>query len=155
MFWTSFRGRPGRRRMGAAAVRSCNGGLVRKCSGSRPACTRKRYELPSIGTTTAWCSSRSSSAVATTASPKMSAHSPKPRLPVNDHRAAPDGLGCFTAAPAPACTSASSPAVGKASVKLPQFRAVNTVLSNLKTALCGTYRAFDFVKYAPRYLAEA
>jgi hypothetical protein len=27
--------------------------------------------------------------------------------------------------------------------------------SNLKTALCGTYHAFDFVKYAPRYLAEA
>jgi len=44
---------------------------------------------------------------------------------------------------------------GKASVKLPQFRAVDTVLSNLKTALCGTYHAFDFVKYAPCYLAEA
>jgi len=44
---------------------------------------------------------------------------------------------------------------GKDSVKLPQFRAINTVLSNLKTALCGTYHAFDFVKYAPRYLAEA
>jgi hypothetical protein len=39
---------------------------------------------------------------------------------------------------------------GAASVKLPQFKAVNTVLSNLKTALGGTYHAFDFVKYAHR-----
>lgn len=44
---------------------------------------------------------------------------------------------------------------GKASVKLPQFRAVNTVLGNLKNALCGTSHAFDFAKYAHRYLAEA
>ena len=42
-----------------------------------------------------------------------------------------------------------------ASVKLPQFKAVNTLLGNLKTALSGTYHAFDFVKYAHRYLAEA
>jgi ribosomal protein L37AE/L43A len=44
---------------------------------------------------------------------------------------------------------------GKASAKLPQFKAVNTLLSNLKTALTGTYHAFDFAKYAHRYLAEA
>jgi ribosomal protein L37AE/L43A len=43
---------------------------------------------------------------------------------------------------------------GKASVKLPQFRAVNTLLGNLKTAIGGTYHAFDFAKYAHRYLAE-
>ena len=43
---------------------------------------------------------------------------------------------------------------GAASVRLPQFAAVNTVLSNLKTALSGTYHAFDFAKYAHRYLAE-
>ena len=43
---------------------------------------------------------------------------------------------------------------GKASVKLPQFQAVNTVLSNLKTAMAGTYHAFKFAKYAHRYLAE-
>jgi hypothetical protein len=30
-----------------------------------------------------------------------------------------------------------------------------TVLGNLKTALSGTYHAFDFAKYAHRYLAEA
>ncbi|MGH8865850.1 MAG: IS1595 family transposase [Burkholderiales bacterium] len=44
---------------------------------------------------------------------------------------------------------------GAASVKLPQFKAINTVLGNLKTALTGTYHAFDFAKYAHRYLAEA
>lgn len=43
---------------------------------------------------------------------------------------------------------------GKASVKLPQFKAVNTLLGNLKTAISGSYHAFDFVKYAHRYLAE-
>jgi hypothetical protein len=43
---------------------------------------------------------------------------------------------------------------GKASVETPQFKAVNTVLSNLKTALSGTYHAFKFAKYAHRYLAE-
>ena len=44
---------------------------------------------------------------------------------------------------------------GKASTKLPQFKAINTLLGNLKTALEGTYHAFDFAKYAHRYLAEA
>jgi ribosomal protein L37AE/L43A len=43
---------------------------------------------------------------------------------------------------------------GPDSVKLPQFKAINTVLGNLKTALSGTYHAFDFAKYAHRYLAE-
>jgi hypothetical protein len=44
---------------------------------------------------------------------------------------------------------------GRASSPNPEFRAVNTVLDNLKTAISGTYYAFDFAKYAPRYLAEA
>ena len=44
---------------------------------------------------------------------------------------------------------------GKASTEMPQFRAVNTFLGNLKRALGGTYHAFDFAKYAHRYLAEA
>lgn len=43
---------------------------------------------------------------------------------------------------------------GRASVELPQFRAVNTLLGNLKTAIAGTYHSFDFAKYAHRYLAE-
>ena len=41
-----------------------------------------------------------------------------------------------------------------ACVKLPQFRAVNTLLGNLNNAINGTYHAFDFAKYAHRYLAE-
>ena len=44
---------------------------------------------------------------------------------------------------------------GAASTKLPQFKAINPLLGNLKTALTGTYHAFDFAKYAHRYLAEA
>ena len=43
---------------------------------------------------------------------------------------------------------------GKARVELPEFKAVNTVLSNLKTALSGTYHAVKFAEYAHRYLAE-
>ncbi len=31
---------------------------------------------------------------------------------------------------------------------------MNTFLGNLKTAYSGTYHAFDFAKYAHRYLAE-
>jgi hypothetical protein len=38
--------------------------------------------------------------------------------------------------------------------RLEQFRAVNTLLGNLKTAFSGTYHAFDFSEYAHRYLAE-
>ena len=42
----------------------------------------------------------------------------------------------------------------QAVVAHPEFRRVNTVLSNLKTAISGTYHAFKFAKYAERYLAE-
>jgi transposase-like protein len=65
-----------------------------------------------------------------------------------------DGLGCFTAAGDVALVHAGRLGGGKASVKLPQFQAVNTVLSNLKTAMTGTYHAIKFEKYAHRYLAE-
>lgn len=37
---------------------------------------------------------------------------------------------------------------------LSQFKWVNTLLGNLKTAISGTYHAFDFAKYAHPYLAE-
>jgi len=43
---------------------------------------------------------------------------------------------------------------GRQSVLHPEFRNVNTVLGNLKTAISGTYHAFDFAKYGHRYLAE-
>jgi hypothetical protein len=67
-----------------------------------------------------------------------------------------DGLACFEAASDDgAHHDRNVTGGGKSSVKLPKFRAVNTVLGNLKTALTGTYHAFDFQKYAHRYLAEA
>ena len=66
-----------------------------------------------------------------------------------------DGLWCFQAVVAAGASHARTvTGGGAASVKLPQFRAVNTLLGNLKTAFAGTYHSFDFVKYAHRYLAE-
>ena len=64
-----------------------------------------------------------------------------------------DGLACFTATQDAGVHEQIVTGGGKASVKLPQFKAVNTVLSNLKTG--GTYHAFDFAKYAHRYRPEA
>ena len=67
-----------------------------------------------------------------------------------------DGLWCFRSVKI--IGAHHQPTVigsSKAGAKLAQFKAVNTLLSNLKTALTGTYHAFDFVKYAHRYLAEA
>lgn len=43
---------------------------------------------------------------------------------------------------------------GKQACEIPQLKAVNTVLGNLKMAITGTYHAFKFAKYADRYLAE-
>ena len=66
-----------------------------------------------------------------------------------------DGLSCFRATTI--VGAEHDPVVtggGKASVALPELRAVNTLLGNLKTAIEGTYHAFDFAKYAHRYLAE-
>lgn len=65
-----------------------------------------------------------------------------------------DGLACFTAAQDAGVHEPTVTGGGSASVKLPQFKAVNTVLSNLKTAISGTLHAFRFTKYAHRYLAD-
>jgi hypothetical protein len=66
-----------------------------------------------------------------------------------------DGLWCFGAT---TMIGAAHERVvtggGKASVQLPQFKAINTLIGNLKTAISGTYHAFGFAKYAHRYLAE-
>jgi len=43
---------------------------------------------------------------------------------------------------------------GRSSAEHPGFRWVNIMLGNLKNALTGTYHAFKFAKYAPRYLAD-
>ena len=67
-----------------------------------------------------------------------------------------DGLWCFGAVQ---IVGAEHQRVvtggGKASTATAQLRAVNTFLGNLKRSLAGTYHAFDFAKYAHRYLAEA
>jgi hypothetical protein len=66
-----------------------------------------------------------------------------------------DGLGCFTvAASMGAVHDREITGGGKASVLREKFRAVNTLIGNIKTALTGTYHAVKFVKYGHRYLAE-
>ena len=66
-----------------------------------------------------------------------------------------DGLWCFCATTLVGATHERIvTGGGAASVKLPHLKAVNTLLGNLKTAIAGTYHAFDFTKYAHRYLAE-
>jgi len=66
-----------------------------------------------------------------------------------------DGLNCFKGI---AGDVESHTAIvvgsGRQGVTRPEFRRVNTVLSNLKTAISGTYHAFKFDKYVHRYLAE-
>lgn len=66
-----------------------------------------------------------------------------------------DGLNCFKAIAGEVKNhTAIVTGSGKQAAMHPEFKAVNTVLSNLKTAISGTYHAFDFAKYAHRYLAE-
>ena len=68
-----------------------------------------------------------------------------------------DGLGCFRGVTASGATHSAlimNGGTGREAAQHPAFRAVNTVLGNLKTAISGTYHAFDFRKYADRYLAE-
>lgn len=66
-----------------------------------------------------------------------------------------DGLWCFGAATLVGAEHERIVTGGrKASMALPQFKWVNTLLANLKTAITDTYHAFDFAKYAHRYLAE-
>ncbi len=66
-----------------------------------------------------------------------------------------DGLWCFKAVTVSG-TAHDRPVTGSGSgsAKLEQFSAINAFLGNLKTAYSGTYYAFDFAKYAHRYLAE-
>jgi transposase-like protein len=68
-----------------------------------------------------------------------------------------DGLGCFRGvivSGAAHFAIAMNGGTGREAAQHPAFRAVNTVLGNLKTAINGTYHAFDFRKYADRYLSE-
>lgn len=65
-----------------------------------------------------------------------------------------DGLDAFRMAAESGVHQRIVTGGGKASAEHPEFQAVNILLGNLKTAISGTYHAFDFGKYAQRYLAE-
>jgi hypothetical protein len=66
-----------------------------------------------------------------------------------------DGLNCFqVASSAGAVHDREITGGGKASVLSEKFKAVNTLIGNVKTALTGTYHAIKFAEYAYRYLAE-
>ncbi|MBW2186208.1 MAG: IS1595 family transposase [Deltaproteobacteria bacterium] len=66
-----------------------------------------------------------------------------------------DGLPCFQSVTTIGCIQQRE-VVGKnrKSTDMECFTWVNTILGNLKTAISGTYHAFDFEKYAHRYLGE-
>ena len=64
-----------------------------------------------------------------------------------------DGLACFNVTAAGCVHEPMVTGGGKAAVERPEFRWVNTILGNIKNALCGTYHAVR-PKYAQRYLAE-
>ena len=64
-----------------------------------------------------------------------------------------DGLACFGAVAAADCTHRPTVVAGRKPKDLPEFKWVNTVIGNLKTSLSGSYHAFNFQKYAARYLA--
>lgn len=66
-----------------------------------------------------------------------------------------DGLQCFSAVSEAGCFHQRE-VVGKnrKSTDMECFKWINTILGNLKTAVSGTYHAFDFEKYGYRYLGE-
>lgn len=64
-----------------------------------------------------------------------------------------DGLACFAALSTAGCMHQPTVVGGRKPKDLPEFKWINTLLGNLKTSLSGSYHAFDFRKYAARYLA--
>jgi hypothetical protein len=64
-----------------------------------------------------------------------------------------DGLACFAAVTDTGCSHHPTVMAGRKPRDVPEFQWINTVLGNLKTSLSGCYHAFDFHKYASRYLA--
>jgi transposase-like protein len=64
-----------------------------------------------------------------------------------------DGLACFRAVAEVGCLHQPVIADGRHPKDLPDFRWINTVISNLKTSFSGTFHALLFRKYANRYLA--
>ena len=63
-----------------------------------------------------------------------------------------DGLACFRWVITAGCEHEPMVTGGKHPKDLPEFHWINTVLSNLKTSLNGTFHAFNFEKYGNRYL---
>ncbi len=63
-----------------------------------------------------------------------------------------DGLACFRAVAEVGCFHHPVVVRGRHPNELPEFRWINTVLSNLKTSFSGTFHALRFDKYADRYL---
>jgi transposase-like protein len=65
-----------------------------------------------------------------------------------------DGLACFSAVERNVCGhEAIITGGGPASVELPEFKWVNTVIGNVKNSIRGTYHSVS-QKHLPRYLAE-
>jgi hypothetical protein len=64
-----------------------------------------------------------------------------------------DGLACFGAVTEAGCSHHPTVMAGRKPKDAPEFKWINTILGNLKTSLSGCYHAFDFHKYAARYLA--
>ena len=64
-----------------------------------------------------------------------------------------DGLACFGAVTDAGCSHHPTVMAGRKPKDVPEFKWINTLLGNLKTSLSGCYHAFDFRKYAARYLA--
>jgi len=63
-----------------------------------------------------------------------------------------DGLACFRAVAEVGCIHHPTTVKGRHPRDLPEFRWINTVISNLKTSFSGTFHALRFDKYADRYL---
>ena len=63
-----------------------------------------------------------------------------------------DGLACFRAVAEVGCIHQPVIVDGRHPKDLPEFRWINTVISNLKTSFSGTFHALRFEKYADRYL---
>ncbi len=63
-----------------------------------------------------------------------------------------DGLPCFRAVEEVGCIHQPVIVNGRHPKNLPDFRWINTVISNLKTSFSGTSHALRFEKYADRYL---
>ena len=65
-----------------------------------------------------------------------------------------DGLRCFTGVGDAGCVHQSIiTGAGRKAARNPAFKWVNTTLSNIKSAITGTYRAVRD-KHVPRYLAQ-